>query len=54
MERGQKVYHKRHPQVQLTIVSPPSSNGYEIMVCEVFDSRNMCFWIITDKPENFI
>lgn len=53
MERGNIVHHLRHPHIPLKVVSPPQNNGFEYMICEVFDPRKLCWYVITDKPEFF-
>lgn len=52
MKKNILVFHKRHPGLILRVVSPPSRNGYLVMICEtLIGGTNI---IITDVPENFL
>lgn len=54
MNRGDKVIHLNNPSEVLTVVSPPSSNGYEYMVCETFDPTDLSCIKVTGSPQFFI
>jgi hypothetical protein len=45
------VYHKKHLGYKLRVVSPASSNGYKVMICEIL--LGMTNIVITDDPSNF-
>lgn len=46
------VFHKKHPDLKLRVVSPPSRNGNLVMICEVLKGFENI--VITDTPENFL
>lgn len=53
MRRGDLVRHTSCPKLVFKVVSPPSSNGWEYMVCERFVANKVAFELITDSPNNF-
>lgn len=52
MKKNMLVFHKKHPDLKLRVISPPSRNGNLVMICEVL--VGMSNIIITDVPENFL